>query len=343
MSVEYRHTRRALLATAAALCLPGAVGGAFAATRRSLIDVHHHWHSRELARSWGLQAPDPAWAIERSLAAMDESGINTAILSVTAPGVWNSHDGEASVRLARLCNEGMAQTGRDHRSRFGFFASLALPMVAASVAETGYAFDALKADGVGLMSSYDGRYLGDASFAPVFEELNHRHAVVYVHPTAPQCCAAALPGVDATAFEEPSDTTRTIESLLVSGALARWNNISFIFAHGGGTLPFVADRIVGVVGTSDVPDKEFLSPLSMRAALARLFFDCASVVNPAAFAALINFTPADHILFGSDFPYHSIGAAVGGLRAMEQRYDLNQSDVQAIEYASAQRLFPQHA
>jgi predicted TIM-barrel fold metal-dependent hydrolase len=286
-----------------------------------------------------MDAPDPAWAIDRSLAAMDESGVATAMLSVTAPAVWNSHDGEASIRLARLCNEGMAQTARDHPSRFGFFASLALPMVAASVAEVGYSLDQLKADGVGLLSSYDGRYLGDASFAPVFEELDHRHAVVYVHPAVPQCCAEVLPGVDATAFEEPSDTTRTIESLLVSGALARWSNISFIFAHGGGTLPFVADRILSVVATSPAPQKEHLSPFNLRAALARLYFDSASVVNPAAFAALMNFTTPDRILFGSDFPYHTVGAAVGGLRAMEQHFGLNLRDVQSIEYASAQRLF----
>jgi len=343
MSGPFRHTRRAMLATAAALCLPGAVRSAFAATRRSLIDVHHHWHSRDLARAWGMDAPDPAWAIDRSLAAMDESGIVTAMLSVTSPGVWNSHDGEASIRLARLCNEGMAQTVRDHRSRFGFFASLALPMVAASVAELGYSLDQLKADGVGLLSSYDGKYLGDASFAPVFEELNHRHAVVYVHPALPQCCGEVLPGVDATAFEEPSDTTRAIESLLVSGALARWNNISFIFAHGGGTLPFVADRILSVVATSDAPQKEYLSSLNLRAALARLYFDSASVVNPAAFAALMNFTTPDRVLFGSDFPYHAVGAAVGGLRAMEQRFGLSLSDMQSIEYACAQRLLLLHA
>jgi predicted TIM-barrel fold metal-dependent hydrolase len=332
-----------MLATAAALCLPGAVCSTFAATRRPLIDVHHHWHSRDLARSWGLDVPDADWAIDRSLAAMDDSGVTTAVLSVTAPGVWNSRDGEASIRLARLCNEGMAQTVRDHRSRFGFFASLALPMIAASVAELGYSLDQLKANGVGLLSSYDGKYLGDPLFAPVFEELNHRHAVVYVHPSVPQCCAQLLPEVDATAFEEPSDTTRTIESLLVSGALARWNNISFIFAHGGGTLPFVADRILSVVSTGDTPQKDDLSPLNMRTALARLYFDCASVVNPAAFAALMNFTTPERILFGSDFPYHPVGAAVGALRAMEQRFGLNLPDMQAIEYASAQRLFPQHA
>lgn len=346
MSSHFRHTRRALLATAASLCLPGALPGAWAVPRRSLIDVHHHWYNADIARAWG-QPPDPAWAIDRSLAAMDESGVSSAIFSVTAPGIWNAQDRGAAVRLARVCNEGMAQTVRDHRTRYGFFAALALPEVAASVAEVGYAFDVLKADGAGMLSSYDGKYLGDPAFTGVFEELNHRRAVVYVHPAIPQCCDAVVPDVDATASEEPSDTTRTIESLLVSGALARWTNITFIFAHGGGSLPFLAERILSVMGTAEAPGnapaKPYLSPLNLRAALARLYFDCASVVNPAAFAALLNFTTPDRILFGTDFPNHSIGSVLGGLRAMEQRFGLNQADTQAIEFATAQQLLWPHA
>jgi 6-methylsalicylate decarboxylase len=332
-----------MLIAAGALCVPGAFASTSPLTpsspHRGLVDVHHHWGNSELQGRWGIDKAGGLWAADRALAAMDEAGVSTAMLSITQPGVWKSSDAEGSVKLARSCNESMARTTQDHRGRFGFFATVALPMAPATIAEIGYSLDVLKADGVGLLSSYDGRYLGDAAFESALAELNARRAVVYVHPMVPECCATLLPGVPATALEAPSDTTRTIESLLHSGALGRFSSIRFIFAHGGGSLPFLADRILGAIGPTPPPDKDYLSPYNMRTALSRLYFDCASVTNPAAWAALTTFTTPERILFGSDYPAHPIRADLGGLRAMEQRFGLTRVDAQSIEYTNAQHLF----
>jgi predicted TIM-barrel fold metal-dependent hydrolase len=342
-------TRRNLLLAAGSLWLPGVwaatppptpVPLSVGAPRHGLIDVHHHWSNGPLQAWWGHTGTAAAtWAADKALAAMDDAGVATAILSVTQPGVWKSSDSEGSIKLARECNEAMARLSQDHRSRFGYFAVIALPMVRASVAEVGYSLDALKADGVGLLSSYDGKYLGDPSFIPVLEELNARRAVVYVHPTVPMCCGNLVPDIPATATEVPGDTTRTIESLLLSGALARFDAIRFIFAHGGGSLPFLAERMLAAIDPHPPADKGYLSAYNARAALARLYFDCASVANPPAWAALTTFTTPERILFGTDYPASEIRAGLGSLRAMEQRFGLPSVDTQSIEYGNAQQLF----
>lgn len=339
----FSRDRRHLLLAGGALWLQGAWAAVepFAqnSTHRGLIDVHHHWSNSELLQWWNRAPGAGAWTADKALAAMDDAGIRAAILSVTQPGIWKSSDPDGSVRLARVCNEAMARISQDHRGRFGYFATVAPPMIRASVAEVGYALDALKADGIGLLSSYDGKYLGDPTFVPLLEELNARRAVIYVHPAVPVCCATLVPEVAATALEAPSDTTRTIASLLVSGALARYSGIRFIFAHGGGSLPFLADRLLDSLGPNPPADKAYLSRYNARTALAQLYFDSASVGNASAWAALTTFTTADRILFGSDYPAHEMRAQLGGLRAMEQRFGLAQPDALSIESGNAQQLF----
>jgi 6-methylsalicylate decarboxylase len=341
--LQFRRVRRHLLMAAGGLWVHGALAAAvplaLGSARGALVDVHHHWSNTALLQWWNRSGATAGWAADKALAAMDAAGVRTAMLSVTQPGVWNSSDGDGSVRIARTCNEAMARITQDHLGRFGYFAAVALPMVPASVAEIGYALDALKADGIGLLSSYDGSYLGDPSFTPVFEELNARRAVVYVHPAVPLCCANLVPEIPASALEAPSDTSRTIESLLVSGALARFSAIRFIFAHGGGTLPFLAERLLDSLVPDPPADKSYLSRYNAKVALAQLYFDSASVANAPAWAALTSFTTPDRILFGSDYPAHEVRAQLGSLRAMEQRFGVALADARSIESGNAQHLF----
>ena len=196
--------------------------------------------------------------------------------SVSTPGPWFG-DVAAARRLCRDWNEAAAQTVRDHKTRFGFFAIVAPPDADGALKEIEYGLDTLGADGIGLLSNYDGKSLGDPSFAPVFEELNRRKALVYVHPTMHQNCVGLIPGLIPQGIEFPLDTTRTITSLLATGRLARCPDIRFIFSHGGGTLPFLAARITGAL----TRHKEFAAnnPKGVAAAMKSLYCDTASAVS----------------------------------------------------------------
>src|SRR6267143_2576335 len=210
------------------------------------IDVHHH-HTPPpyLAAITAQNIPGPVrdWTPEKSIADMDKAGVATAMTSITTPAMRFLDDAGAR-RLARECNDYSAKLAADSKGRFGMFAAMPMPYVEATLQEIAYALDTLKADGIGLLTSYGDKWLGDPAFAPVMDELDRRRAVVYVHPTAPDCCRNLLPGVPDWVIEFPADTTRTITSLLFSGTVARCRNIRFIFAHIGGILPLVVEHLV---------------------------------------------------------------------------------------------------
>ncbi len=307
------------------------------------IDVHHHILPPDYVSTVGddrigpliLSGKTPEWTPEMSIAAMDRNGIATSITSISAPGLWFG-DTDETRRLCRDCNDYADRLRRDFPGRFGMFANLPLPDVDASMAEIPYALDTLQADGIGLLTSYGDRYPGDPEFAPVFDELNRRGAVVYFHPTnAP--CNTCQPEIPAATLDFPFDTTRAIVSLLFGGTFARCQNIRFIFSHAGGTVPFIAERI-GRLGAR--PGFKEAVPNGVVPELARLYYDTALSANWLAFRSLLELVTPDHVLFGSDYPFAPEPTMVGTIKGLIDM-DLGADILQGIERDNALALFPQ--
>ena len=306
------------------------------------IDVHHHILPPDYVATVGddrigpliLAGRTPEWTPAMSVEAMDRNGIATAITSISAPGLWFGDTAE-SVRLARMCNEYAASIRGDHPGRFGMFASLPLPDVDASLAEIDHALDTLKADGIGLLTSYGDRYPGDAAFGPVFDELDRCRATVYFHPTnAP--CSQCLPEIPAATLDFPFDTTRAVVSLLYSGTFARCRDIRFVFSHAGGTVPFLAERIARLGAR---PGFRETVPNGVLPELERLYYDTALSANWLAFRSLLELVTPDKILFGSDYPFApeaTMTATVQGLIEL----GLDSAVLQGIERDNALALFP---
>jgi 6-methylsalicylate decarboxylase len=149
------------------------------------VDVHHHLSTASYVEFVAAKANLPQRQRQmllngtpaKSLEDMDRAGVVTSMISLTTPGVWFGDD-RAARKLARETNDHFATVVADHPGRYGLFAVLPLPDIEGALAETAYALDQLKADGIGLYTSYRDKHLGDASFAPLLEELNRRKALV---------------------------------------------------------------------------------------------------------------------------------------------------------------------
>lgn len=336
--------RRRFLATLGAVSLlPGHVLRAQDNARR--IDVHQHFVSPSLHAFLSAKntpsAPVPgiaAWrdySPARAVEELDRVGIETAMLSITAPGVWFG-DADEARGLAREANEfAAARMVGDHTGRFGLFAVLPLPDVDGALREIEYALDTLKADGFGLLTSYGNAWLGDPSFAPVLDELNRRKAVVYVHPTDAACCSGLLPRVPNQMLEYPMDTTRTIASLIVSDTATRCPDVRFIFSHAGGTLIGVAGRLLGAEMSAENLAKT-PEPNSRLHHLRRFYYDTAGSANPVNMQALKSLAGVSQIVFGTDAPFFDGAPQLRGL----QTAGFSAAELARVERGNALALLP---
>src|SRR5581483_3257352 len=322
------------LGAAAVAARPTTVMAAQQAAEPRRIDVHHHYvppvHAAALAKHGGR---GPKWTLEATFADMEKAGVGTAVLSLVPPGVWFGDVAEGR-SLARACNEYGAKLKADNPHRFGLFAAIPLPDTEGSLREIEYALDVLKADGIGLYTSYGGRYLGDAAFVPVFEELNRRKAVVYTHPVSPACCSNMIAGVQDGTIEYATDTTRTIASLIFGdgGTAFRCPDIRFIWSHSGGTLPFLIGRFI----RQTTVKKDPRMPDGPVPVVKKFYYEIAQGNLPGQFAALLNLIPVSQLMFGSDYPYREGIEAVEGLND----YPFSDAERASIDRGTAVQLMP---
>jgi predicted TIM-barrel fold metal-dependent hydrolase len=299
------------------------------------IDVHHHFFAPEYLAAIGDMAKRPevrGWSLAKSFEEMEKNGVATGMLSLSPPGIHLGNR-EATKTLARAINEHAAKLRADHPGRFGHFASVPMPNIDDALAEIAYAFDTLKADGVQLMTSYRDKWPGDPEFAALFDELNRRKAVVFIHPLLPQCCAGALDWIPPAMMEFTHDTNRCVASLLFTGTLTRCPDIRFIFCHAGAAVPILAGR--WVVTGAERMFKERI-PSGVDAELKKLHYDVALAANKPALAALFTYLPVSQVLLGSDYPF---GTATDGIKGLEE-FGLKPADLDAIYRGNAQRLIP---
>jgi 6-methylsalicylate decarboxylase len=294
---------------------------------QGLIDVHHHILPPDYVTAigarigaQGLTGAVPDWNPSLSVEAMDRNGIASAITSISSPGIWFGDPGETR-DLARYCNEYAADMAKDYPGRFGYFAVLPLPDIDASLREIAYAFDTLGAEGVGLLTNYDGRYPGDPEFTPVFEELNRRKATVFYHPTLSKGWDS-LPEIPVPTLEFPFDTTRAVVNMLHEGVFLRYQDIRFIFVHAGGAIPFLAERINRL---AVLPKFRENVPEGVRPVLKRLYFDVALSANPLCMSTTTQVVDSRKLFFGSDFPHAgepTMTATVEGLADLDSFFDM---------------------
>ncbi len=320
------------------------------------IDLHYHIIPEpyvealaELGITGSTYVPFPDWTPQKALKHLDRTGVRTAVTSLSSPGVWFG-DAAFARRLSRLCNEFQARMMADSPGRFGSLAFLPLPDVEGALAEMEYALDELKHDGVVLLSDTEGRYLGDPEYEELFAELHRRSAIVFIHPHDDPTQDRRY-DLFSPLLEWPIHTTRAVIDLLYSGRLARYPNIRYILAHGGGTIPYLGHRIAAGLGRERPRHSgdlgcDLVSPPSPQNGLKQglgilknLYYDTAAP-GVAHLTALEEFVGADRLVFGTDGGWTPPVQTSQTINALLTHDGFGPSQLRQIEVENVLDLFP---
>lgn len=306
------------------------------------IDTHHHVVPKPV-RDWlidlGVLPPHggPRWAqwdLATTVDAMAENDMATGVASMPAPSMLFADKTTARYGV-RLMNESVAELVKDHPRRFGHFAYVSHQHVDLALDQIAYAFDELDADGVLLMNSTDGRYLGDPAFTPILDELDRRRAVVFTHPDGLPGEQVELAGIENYVADFMLDTTRNALSLLQADALRRYPSLSVILSHGGGMLPYISARVERAARRGEGPDPE-----AVRHGLRHFYYDTAAPLTSTSSATLLAVADPRRILFGTDWSQITRLDLAGTVRGIECDHNLNPLLQRAIGRHNALQLLP---
>ena len=261
-----------------------------------------------------------SWDADSQLAYNERANIQMQMLSNIA----------FSVPKLKEVNDFGHSLVKKHPHRFGLLAALPTdnPTACVEEIERTSIFNPVP-DGFFMSTVYNGVALGDDMLHPVWEKLDAREAVVFVHPNA------AAPGRDgrpAPLIEILFDTTRTVVDMLYKGIFRRYRNIKFVLAHCGGALPAVSGRLILLGTESWVPNPNHITRQEMEEQLKGLYVDTAAMAKTGLPAAT-QMVGSDHIVYGSD-----CGAPCATMKTMDE----NKCDISDFEKRSNNRCILQN-
>ncbi|CAL9615331.1 hypothetical protein SUDANB6_05736 [Streptomyces sp. enrichment culture] len=312
------------------------------------VDVHHHFTAPawlDWAEERGIVSREKLpwwtrWDLDAALELMDKAGIGTSVMTVAMLG--RLRDRAERKESARVALRAAAEVVAEHPARFAFFTPVFLDDLELSRWSIEHGLDELGAVGVSTRTSMDGVYLGDAAHDRLLAELNERSAVVSTHPMDVPAGkggsgGTGLPGVPPFVCDFLVDTTRAAVNLIKGGVLDRYPNLTFVLPHGGGFLPYMADRLELFGGHLTPP----IEPGRVRDHLHRFCYDTAGPMSSSATPTLLATVDPGRILFGTDWPptpAHVVADVT--VPALDNDPALTEGQLSDINRENALRLLP---
>ena len=329
-----------------------------------LIDVHAHGFSevlvRRMADTPGLGFPlqatghrsyhlpgygtfDPLlYDLDARLESLKRRGVALQLIS-PSPSIISNGSKVVSLEETRHLNESTAWLVANGEGRLAGLAVPALGDPAIAADELRRAIEQHRFVGVVLSTSAGLLPLDNPAFEPLFAAIEALELMVFMHSTSSALSATQTEYTLRTLVAWPTETTVAVTRLIFAGVFERHPRLKLVLSHGGGTLPFLAGRLdlgwsAPHYEANEACRTHITRPPSTY--LKNLYYDTV-VANPDALDFIVKAYGAEHVLFGTDFPYE-IGDAEGAL-ALPALERLPEADRTKIMSSNALRLLGRYA
>jgi uncharacterized protein len=273
------------------------------------------------------------------IAAMDDAGIDLAVLSLAAPGV-EQLDGAKAVGLARECNDELAAAVRRYPSRLAGFATVPISAPDAAADELERAVRELGFPGAVINGHSQGRYLDDPFFEPVLDRAAALNAPIYLHPTIPPAgviessyagfAAEVTFALATVGWGWHINTATHLLRLILGGVFDRYPGLQIIIGHMGEATSFMLPRFDATLK----PELTGLAHPVSTYLRQNVHYTFANFNDVATYANLVAQVGVDRVAFSADYPFGSMRAA----RAFLDGLPLSDEDRASISHRNAEKL-----
>jgi 2,3-dihydroxybenzoate decarboxylase len=274
---------------------------------------------------------------DERLSLMDESGLDMQVLSLNSPGIQAEQDSVVAVKSAGSVNDLLAEVIAKHPDRFAGFAALPLQDPQAAANELERAVTQLGLKGALVNAHTNGKYLDDPSFRVVWERAEGLDVPIYLHPANGYDSPHVLDGhpqLVGPMWSWGADTAAHALRLVFGGVFDDFPNAKLMLGHMGEGLPFWLWRLDSRWDFHDHRGIELKRERPSEYLRHNLYLTTSGVCAAAPLLCALLAVGADHILFGTDYPFEEISVATEFL----DHAPISEADRAKISHANAERL-----
>ena len=310
------------------------------------IALEEHYATAEFLNgpgSWHRSRPGLAEQLndlgDGRIAAMDDAGVDLAVLSLVAPGV-EQMDAPAAVRMAGACNDELAAAVRRYPDRLAGFAALPVSAPEAAAEELERAVREHGFVGAVINGHCQGVYLDDPHFEPILDRAAALNVPIYLHPTIPpaaviESCYAGFAADVTFALATVGwgwhiNTATHALRLILGGVFDRHPTLQIIIGHMGEATSFMLPRVDATLKPELTGLRHPVSTYLRQ----NFHYTFANFNDEATFANLVAQVGVGRVAFSTDHPFGSMK----GARVFLDNLPLTQEDRASISHRNAEQL-----
>ena len=313
------------------------------------IGIEEHFVTEELA-SYGAGTAEIAqprvWAeasrrlLDRTaerLPGMDAAGLDVQVLSLNSPGIQAEQDASVAVVRAAAVNDLLTSTIAEYPERFAGFAALPLQDPQAAAKELERAVTQLGLKGALVNAHTQGRYLDDPALRVVWERAEGLDVPLYLHPANGVDAAHVLSGhpeLIGPMWSWGTDTSSHVLRLVFGGVFDDFPNAKLLLGHMGEGLPYVLWRLDSRWAFHNHHGVELARGNPSEYLRQNLYITTSGVCDAPPLLCALLALGADHILFGTDYPFEDMETATAFLRSAP----VSEADRDKIAHGNAEWL-----